>query len=145
VKRGVGGRCRTDRAMPNRLAILLALFSLGIALAACHSSTSAVPTPAPSSSFTPNPAIKNATVEVTILGSPTPAIPVEISTPHPYPSGRPGEPFKTNFTNKKGFVGFSGLKPSGTYCWVAILGSGQTSSTCQSWAFWQTTTITLGT
>ncbi len=145
MKRGAGGRCRTDRAMPNRLAILLALFSLGIALAACNSSTTPAPTPAPSVSFTPDPSIKTATVEVTILGSPTPHIAVEISTPHPYPSGRPGKPFKTNNTNKKGFATFAGLKPSGTYCWVAFVGSGQTSSTCQSWAFWQTSTVILGT
>jgi hypothetical protein len=131
--------------MPNRISIFLAVLSLGVALAACHGSSSAVPTPSPVPSYTPNPNVKHAVVEVTILGSPTPNIPVSISTPHPYPSGRPGTPFRTNYTNKDGFAAFSGLKPDGFYCWVATLAPGQTSSTCQSWAFWQTSTITLGT
>jgi hypothetical protein len=131
--------------MPNRVFILLPVLSLAAALAACHGSTSPAPTTAPAVSPTPNQSITHATVEVTILGSPAPMIPVSISTPHPYPSGRPGMPFQTKDTNKKGFVGFDKLKPDGTYCWVATLAPGQTSSSCQSWAFWQTATVTLGT
>jgi len=132
--------------MFNRVAIVpLFVLSLAAALAACHSSTSMTPTPAPSVSFTPNPNIKHATVEVTILGSPAPKITVDISTPHPYPSGRPGKTFATMVTNKKGLAIFYKLKPDGTYCWVAILGPGQTSSSCQSWTFWQTSTVMLGT
>jgi hypothetical protein len=132
--------------MPNRVPLIaFVVLVFGVALAACHGSSTAPPTPTPLPSFTPNPDIKHAVVEVTIEGSPTPNIPVAISTPHPYPSGRPGTPFKTNKTNKNGFAGFSGLKPDGYYCWVATLAPGQTSSTCQGWAFWQTSTVMIGT
>jgi hypothetical protein len=132
--------------MLNRVAILpLFVLSLAAALAACHGSSGVTPTPAPSTSFTPDPNIKHATVEVTILGTPAPKISVAISTPHPYPSGRPGKAFSTKITNKKGIVIFYDLKPDGTYCWVATLAPGQQSSTCQSWVDWQTTTVMLGT
>jgi hypothetical protein len=131
--------------MLNRVAILVAVLSLAIALPACHGSGGAVPTPAPSTSFTPNPNITHAVVEVTILGSPTPSIIVAISTPHPYPSGRPGAPFQKRYTDKKGYSVFVKLKPDGYYCWVATLAPGQTSSTCQGWQYWQTTTVMLGT
>ena len=130
--------------MPKHVALFLMALSFGVALAACHGSTGVTPTPSPVPSYTPNPDDTHATVEVTIEGSPTPKIPVEISTPNPYPSGRPGTPFKTNYTNKDGYAAFSGLKYDGTYCWVALLGEGKTSSTCASWAIWQTSTITLG-
>jgi hypothetical protein len=129
--------------MPKRLLIALALVAL--AAAACHSGTS-VPTPSSSpASPSPNPSITKATILVTINGTPQPKIPVDESTPANPASPRPGKTFETKVTNKKGLAKFDGLKPSKTYCWVALLGSGQTSSECAGWAIWQTGTITLGT
>jgi hypothetical protein len=129
--------------MPKRLMIVLALASL--AIAACHSSSMPATSPAPSGSPSPDPSIKAATIEVTILGTPTANIPVEESTPRSTSSPRPGTPFQTKYTKKKGMVKFTGLKPSGTYCWVAILGPGLRSSQCANWTIWQTGTIILGT
>jgi hypothetical protein len=129
--------------MPKRLMIILALASL--AIAACHSSSVPSSSPSPSISPSPNPSIKTATIEVTILGTPAPHIPVEISTPRSTSSPRPGTAFETKDTGKKGTVKFDHLKPDGVYCWVAILGPGSKSSFCAGWAIWQTGTIMLGT
>jgi hypothetical protein len=129
--------------MPKRLMIVLALAAL--AMAACHSSSVPSASPSPSISPSPNPSIKTATIEVTILGTPVPNIPVQASTPRSSSSPRPGTPFETKVTGKKGMVKFKDLKPDGTYCWVAILGTGKRSSFCAGWAIWQTGTIMLGT
>jgi hypothetical protein len=129
--------------MPKCLMIVLALASL--AIVACHSSSVPSVSPSPSISPSPNPSIKTATIEVTILGTPAPNIPVEASTPRSTSSPRPGTPFETKDTGKKGMVKFDHLKPDGVYCWVAILGPGQRSSFCAGWAIWQTGTIMLGT
>lgn len=130
--------------MPKRLMIVLCVAAL--AVAACHSSSSTTPTP----SFTPgspapDPSITAAHVFVTIDGSPRRKIPVEESTPKSTSSPRPGTPFETLLTNKKGKIKFTGLKPSKTYCWVALLGRGKKSFECAGWEIWQTTVITLGT
>ena len=82
---------------------------------------------------------------MTILGTPAPGIPVEASTPKSTSSPRPGTPFETKDTGMKGLAHFLHLKPSKTYCWVAIIGPHQTSSECAGWEVWQTQTITLGT
>jgi len=86
-----------------------------------------------------------ATVYVTINGTPQPRVPVEESTPtNPY-SPRPGKPFVTKNSGKKGYARFSGLNPSKTYCWVAVFGTGFKSSECAGWSVWQTSIIDLGT
>jgi hypothetical protein len=129
--------------MPKRLMIVLVAAAL--AIAACHNS-SVAPTPSGSPlSPSPNPSVTRATVLVTILGTPAPRIPVQESTPKNTASPRPGTPFETRRTNDKGKAFFSHLKPSKTYCWVAILAPGHTSSECAGWAVWQTSIITLGT
>jgi hypothetical protein len=129
--------------MPKRL--LLALVVAAMAIAACHSS-SATPTPSASPvSPSPIPSIKVATIQVTIDGTPAPRIPVEESTPRDPDSPRPGKTFFTKNTGKKGFARFNGLKPTKTYCWVAVISPSFKSSECAGWAIWQTSTITLGT
>lgn len=130
--------------MPKRLMIILAITSL--AIAACHSaSVSTPPSAGPSISPTPNPKIKKATIQVTVLGTPAAGVPVEASTPRSTSSPRPGAPFATVTTGKKGFAHFTGLNPRKYYCWVAILAPGIRYSECASWALWQTSTIILGT
>ncbi len=129
--------------MPQRF--LFVLIVTAIAIAACNSGST---TPTPSStpaSPTPNPKITKATVEVTINGTPRRNIPVALSTPRNKESPRPGKTIETLLTRKKGFAKFTGLKPSATYCWVATLGTNQTSSECAGWAVWQTGDILLGT
>jgi hypothetical protein len=130
--------------MPKRLMLVLAVAAL--AIAACHSNGSVSPTPSGTPvSPNPNPSITKATVSVTIFGTPAPRIPVEESTPQSKTSPRPGKPFETKLTGKKGLVHFKHLKPSATYCWVAVLGPHQTSSECAGWAVWQNGIIDLGT
>ncbi|MGC1380153.1 MAG: hypothetical protein WA814_03905 [Candidatus Baltobacteraceae bacterium] len=130
--------------MPKRFMIFLAIAAL--AIAACHSSSSTTPLPSGSpGSPAPNPSIKKATILVTNLGSPVPRVPVEESTPRSKTSPRPGTPFQTKNTGMKGLVRFLDLKPSQTYCWVAHISPGHTSSECAGWAVWQTGTVTLGT
>lgn len=129
--------------MPKRLLLALALTAL--AVAACHSG-STTPTPSSSpASPNPNPSITKATILVTIGGTPAPKIPVEESTPRSTSSPRPGKPFDTQHTGRMGLAHFHGLKPSDTYCWVAIISPSFKSSECAGWAIWQTSTITLGT
>jgi hypothetical protein len=130
--------------MPKRL--LLALGVIAVVLsAACHSSTSTTPTPSYSPiSPSPDPSIKKAKVEVTVAGTPANDIPVEISTPRNPQSPRPGQPFATHYTGKKGLVVFKQLKPSKTYCWLAKISPSFRSSECAGWAVWQTSTIMLG-
>lgn len=129
--------------MPKRLMIVLVLAALSIA--ACHSGAVPSTSPSPTTSSTPNPKIKTATIEVTILGTPKADIPVEISTPRSSSSPRPGTPFETKDTKKKGKVKFTGLNPNKYYCWVAILGTGLKSAECANWTIWQTGTIIIGT
>ncbi|HKU82289.1 MAG TPA: hypothetical protein VJP76_08990 [Candidatus Tumulicola sp.] len=136
---------RTDPAMPKPAFILLAALSLALVVAACNNSTPPNPTPAPSVSLSPNPKISDATIDVTIRQTPAPHIPVQESTPKSSVSPRPGTPFVTQQTDKNGSTKFKNLKPGQTYCWVAILGPNQTSSTCAGWEIWQYQPITLGT
>jgi hypothetical protein len=125
--------------------LLLVLFGAALAIAACHGS-STTPTPSSSpASPTPNPTIHKAAILVTIGGTPAPKIPVEESTPKSTSSPRPGTTFETQYTNKKGMAHFLHLKPSQTYCWVAVISPSFKSSQCAGWAFWQTSVITLGT
>lgn len=133
-------RRRSEPLMPKRL--LLALAVAALAIAACNGtpSTSATFTP---SSPTPDPKITKATINVTINGTPVPKIPVEISTPRSTASPRPGKPFFTKMTGKKGNASFTGLKPSQTYCWVAVIGSNYHASECADWEIWQSGTIDL--
>jgi hypothetical protein len=129
--------------MPKRLMIVLCVAAL--AVAACHSYSSTTPTPSFSpGSPAPNPSIKTAHIFVTINGEPRSKVPVQESTPRSTSSPRPGKPFETLLTNKKGNVKFTGLKPAKTYCWVALLPKGK-SFECAGWEIWQTTEITLGT
>jgi hypothetical protein len=130
--------------MPKRLLVCLAVAAL--AIAACHSYSAVSPTPSSSpASPSPNPSIKKATILVTVLGTPAARIPVEESTPKNKVSPRPGKPFDTQNTGKKGLAHFTHLKPTDIYCWVAVLGQSHTSSECASWAIWQNSTINLGT
>jgi hypothetical protein len=143
MKRMVAAKRRSDPAMPRRL--LLALAVAALAIAACHGgSTTPTPSSSPASPV-PNPSIKKALVEVTINGTPAAKIPVEESTPRSTSSPRPGTPFDTVKTNYKGIAHFYKLKPSKTYCWVAVISSNFKSSECAGWEVWQTSTITLGT
>jgi hypothetical protein len=129
--------------MPKRLMIVLCVVAL--AIAACHSDSSTTPTPSFSPvSTSPNPKITAAHILVTINGLPKAKIPVEESTPRSTASPRPGTPFETLLTNRKGKVTFTHLKPAKTYCWVALLGTGKKSFFCADWQIWQTTDITLG-
>lgn len=129
--------------MPKRLLLALAAIAV-IVSAACHSA-STTPTPSFSpSSPSPNPSITKAKIEVTVAGTPTAHIPVEISTPADPQSPRPGNPFQTKMTGPKGFATFKDLKPSKTYCWLAIIAPSFKSSECAGWAVWQTGTIILG-
>jgi hypothetical protein len=129
--------------MPKRL--LIALVAAALAIAACHSG-STTPTPSGSPlSPSPNPSISAAVVLVTVNGTPVPRIPVQESTPKNTSSPRPGTPFDIKNTGKKGLAHFTGLKPSGIYCWVAIISPSFKSSECAGWAIWQTSQITLGT
>jgi len=128
--------------MPKRLLLVLAVAAF--AIVACNSGNSA-PTPT-GTPFTPNPnpSITKAAVLVTVLGTPQPHIPVEESTPKDPNSPRPGTPFDTEKTNPKGIAHFFGLKPSKTYCWVAVVGSIKFSE-CAGWGVWQSGDILLGT
>lgn len=130
--------------MPKRLLIALMIAACTIAAAACHGSTSPTPT-LPPSSPTPDPKITKATIKVTIHGTAQPGIPVDESTPTSTSSPRPGKTFETHTTGKRGLAVFKHLKPAKTYCWVAKLAPGQTSSECAAWFTWQSGTITLGT
>jgi hypothetical protein len=130
--------------MPKRL--LLALGVAALAIAACKSGNSTTPLPSSSPvSPSPNPSITKATIEVTISGTPAPKIPVEASTPKNPQSPRPGTPFATVNTGKKGLARFNHLKPTKTYCWVALISPSIKSSECAGWAIWQNSTIILGT
>jgi len=131
--------------MPKRLLIVLAVAAL--AIAACSSGNSS-PAPAPSTSPgspAPNPSIKKATIMVTVNGTAAPRIPVEESTPRSTSSPRPGTPFDTENTGKKGLVHFHNLKPNKIYCWVAVISPSFKSSECAGWGVWQNETINLGT
>jgi hypothetical protein len=129
--------------MPQRF--LVALVIAAMAVAACKGgSTSPTPSSTPYSP-TPNPNITKAIVEVTINGTPRPRIPVEESTPRNKESPRPGKTIQTLITGKQGLTHFNHLKPSGVYCWVAILSPSQKSSECAGWAVWQTGNVVLGT
>jgi hypothetical protein len=129
--------------MPKRL--LLALAIAALAIAACNNGTPSTSSTGTPSSPTPNPRITKATVYVTSDGTPVPRIPVEISTPRSTASPRPGKPFFTKNTGKKGHASFTGLKPSQTYCWVAIITPSFHTSTCADWQLWQAGAIDLGT
>jgi len=131
--------------MPKRFLIVLAAVALGIA--ACSSSSNST-SPSPSyspGSPAPNPSIKKATVLVTVDGTPQPRIPVEASTPESTSSPRPGKPFITINTGKKGLAHFHNLKPNKIYCWVAIIAPSFKTSECAGWGVWQNETINLGT
>jgi hypothetical protein len=131
--------------MPKRVMILLAAVSLGLAISACKNNSGGSVAPSPSVSLTPNPTLTAATISVTILQTPAAFVPVQESTPRSSSSPRPGTPFLTQKTGKKGMTKFTHLKPNQTYCWVAILGPNQRSSQCASWEIWQYQTIPLGT
>jgi hypothetical protein len=131
---------RSEPPMPKRL--LLALAVAALVIAACNSSPAPSPTYTPSSP-TPNPKITKAGIEVTVNGTPLPRIPVQISTPRSTASPRPGTPFETHNTNHKGIAHFTGLTPSQTYCWVAIVSPSVRGSQCATWEIWQAGTITL--
>jgi len=124
---------------------LIVLAVTALAIAACHgSSVSPSPSSSPASP-NPNPSITTAKVLVTINGTPRPHIPVNESTPSNPASPRPGKTIVTEYTRKLGVAHFSDLKPSKTYCWVALLGQGKISSECAGWPVWQSGEITLGT
>ena len=129
--------------MPKRL--LLALAAAALAIAACSSgSTSPSATVAPSSPI-PNPSIRKATVFVSVDQTPAAKVPVLESTPKNTSSPRPGTPFDTEYTGKKGLAHFHNLKPSKMYCWVAQITPSFTSSACATWEVWQSSNINLGT
>jgi hypothetical protein len=129
--------------MPKRL--LIALAATAIIIAACKSgSTTPTPSGSPASPV-PNPSISEATILVTIGGTPQPRIPVDESTPRSTSSPRPGKPFFTKKSGKKGYARFGHLKPSKTYCWVARISPSFKASECAGWPIWQTSTINLGT
>lgn len=132
--------------MPKSVFYIFACVCLGAAFAACNSGGGGVtPTPGPSVSATPNPKISSAVIDVTILGTPAPNIPVQESTPASQTSARPGTVIETLHTGKLGAVKFTGLKPGATYCWAAILGPNVTSYACAPWNDWQFSHISIGT
>lgn len=130
--------------MPKSL--LLALAVTALAIAACGGGGSSSPSPSVSpGSPVPNPSITTAKVVVSVDGSPAAKVPVQISTPKNTASPRPGTPFETKDTGRKGLVRFKDLKPSKTYCWVATINPSFTSSACAGWEVWQSSEIDLGT
>lgn len=132
--------------MPKRASIFLAVIALALTFAACGGNgTNPSGTPSPVVSFTPNPKDRSASVDVTLLGSPAPNVAVQISTPKSSASPRPGTPFGTQTTDKKGTAVFYKLNPSKTYCWVALLTASQTSSICAPFYIWQTGPVNVGT
>jgi hypothetical protein len=132
--------------MPKRASILLAVVALALTFAACGGgSSNPGPTPSPYGTLTPNPKDRSASVDVTVLGTPAPHVAVEISTPRSSASPRPGTPFDTQTTNKKGTAVFNNLNPSKTYCWVALITASQSSSTCAPYYIWQTGPVAVGT
>ena len=132
--------------MPKRASIFVAVIALALTFAACGGNgTAPSTTPAPAASITPNPKDHTATAAVTILGSPAPNVAVEISTPKSSASPRPGKPFNTQTTDKKGNATFKGLGPSKTYCFVALLSASQSSSTCVPFYIWQGGPVAVGT
>jgi hypothetical protein len=130
--------------MPKALAILISLVALAVVLPDCGGDTNTTTTPAPSASYTPNPSITMATVEVTVNSTPKPYITVDISTPESSASPRPGTPFASQETGKQGMTKFTHLNPNDWYCWVAHLPNSVISSTCANWTTWQYDTIQLG-
>jgi hypothetical protein len=134
--------------MPKLAMILLAVVCAGVAVSACHynGGTALTPTPGPTGSGSPNPKIKDALIEVTVLGTPKARIPVAESTPKSKTDPRPGTTIVTQVTLHNGRTKFTGLTPKDTYCWVATLGPGRTASTCAPWPVWQyTMPIVIGT
>jgi len=132
--------------MPKRASILLAAIALALTFAACGGNGAApTPTITPAPPITPNPKDHTATVTVTVLGTPVPKVAVEISTPRSSASPRPGKPFDTETTNRKGNATFKQLNPKKTYCWVALISASQSSSVCAPFYTWQTGPISLGT
>jgi len=132
--------------MPKRASILFAAVALALSFAACGGGSSGVaPTTAPSGNITPNPKDRSASVDVTILGSPAPKVAVQISTPKSSASPRPGTPFGTEYTNKKGTARFNNLNPNKMYCWVALITASQSSSICAPFYIWQGGPVSLGT
>ncbi|HTU83051.1 MAG TPA: hypothetical protein VMF61_13025 [Candidatus Acidoferrales bacterium] len=123
--------------MPRALVFLFAVLSAGVAVAACNGGGAVSPTPAPSYSATPDPAIKYAIIQVQVLGTPKPGVPVAESTPRDPNSPRPGTTIAVMTTNAHGKAKFTGLKPSATYCWVATVSPNNTISTCADWVDWQ--------
>jgi hypothetical protein len=125
---------------------MIALAIAALAVVACNGSSSTTPTPSSTPvSPSPDPNDHKATVLVTINGTPQPMIPVEISTPADPGSPRPGTPFDTETTGKKGIAHFTMLNVKKSYCWVAVFGSGHNSSACAGWELWQSSQIFLGT
>lgn len=132
--------------MPKRASILFAVVALALTFAACGGNgTNPSTSPSPAVTLTPNPKDRSASVDVTILSTPAPNVAVQISTPKSSASPRPGTPFDTQITNKKGVAVFKDLNPAKTYCWVAELTSSQSSSTCAPYYIWQTGPVSLGT
>ena len=129
--------------MPQRFLLVLVVISM--AVAACHGSAANPTASSTPFSPSPNPSITKATVEVvTANGTPIPRIPVEESTPRNKESPRPGTPFDTEITGKQGLARFHNLKPSVTYCWVAVISTKTKSSECAGWSVWQSGDIVLG-
>lgn len=133
--------------MPKRASILLAGIALALTFAACGGSgTAPSPTVTPAPPITPNPKDHTATVTVTILGTPAPKLAVEISTPKASANPRPGKPFDTETTNRKGNATFKELNPKKTYCFKALMPASMgDSSVCAPFYTWQTGPVSIGT
>ena len=120
--------------------------ALALTVAACGGNGSTPnPNPTPAPNITPNPKDHTANVAVTLLGSPAPKVPVEISTPKSTAEPRPGKAFATQATDKKGTATFKGLNVNKTYCFVAQLTASQSSYTCAQFYIWQGGPVPLGT
>jgi hypothetical protein len=131
--------------MPKSVMFLFAAVCIALAIPACSNNSGGSVAPSPAVSLTPNPSITAATITVTRLQTPAAYVTVEESTPTSSSSPRPGTPFATQKTGKKGSTKFKNLKAPQTYCWVAFLGKNQTSSVCAGWEIWQYQPIQLGT
>jgi len=143
MNRGHSGR--TSPAMPKRFAFALALVAL--ALAACNSKYNpygtVTPIPSPTATtYSPNPNVTSAIVEVTVSSQPAAGALVSEATPDPNGNLSTAAPIAQATTGPNGQVTFSSLTPGQVYCWWYNFSPTVQSSNCTK--YWQGNIVYLG-